>query len=469
MDNNSFRKWGHELVDWMADYFDQVENLPVKSPVKPGSIFKQIPDTPPKQSEDFENIIEDFKNIIIPGMTHWQSPGFMAYFTANNSYPSVLAEMLTATIGAQCMIWDTSPAATELEEMMMEWLKKIMHLPSEWHGVIQDTASTATLVAILSAREKYSDFNINNNGFKTYDNFRIYCSSETHSSIDKAVRISGVGSTNLVKIPTDAHLAILPDALEASILEDIQNNQKPICVIATIGTTGTTAMDPLEPIALLCKKYDIWLHVDGAYAGNVGILPECQDFFKGLHLADSYVFNPHKWLFVNFDCSAYFVKDKMHLIKTFNANPEYLKTNAENVHHYKDWGIQLGRRFRALKLWFVMRSFGVEKMQEKIREHIEWGKWLEIQITQNDQFELMAKRSINLVCFRYNPGKYSNLELNILNKKLMDTINASGQLYLSHTKIKEAFVIRMAPGQTYQEKHHIEAAWKLIIEISNTL
>ncbi len=370
IDQNEFRNQAHHFVDWMADYLENIEKFPVKSALNPGDIYKSIPAFPPDKPESIDHVFHDFQEIILPGITHWQSPNFFAYFPANSSYPSLLAEMLTATLGAQCMIWETSPAAAELEEKIMNWLKNMIGLPDNFHGVIQDTASTATLTALLTARERHTGYQINEQGFM-HNDFRIYCSTETHSSIEKAIKIAGFGRKNLVKIPVDENFRLNTESLVKAIDEDIKKNLKPLAIIATLGTTGSTAIDPLDKIAEIASAFNIWLHVDAAFAGTALILDEYRWMINGIEKVDSFVFNPHKWMFTNFDCSAYFVKDKEALINTFSIIPEYLKTKTTGkVNDYRDWGIQLGRRFRALKLWFVIRSFGLEGLKEKIRYHI---------------------------------------------------------------------------------------------------
>lgn len=465
--NQTFRKAAHELVDWMADFLENVEALPVKSLVKPKEIYNQLPENAPQESESMVTVFEDFKNIILPGMTHWQSPNFFAYFPANSSYPSLLAEMLMSTMGAQCMIWETSPAAAELEEKVMNWLKTMMNLPQHWEGVIQDTASTATLCAVLTAREKASQYNINQNGFENAAKYRIYCSTQTHSSIDKAVKIAGLGVENLVKIDVNDELSIDPKALEIAILNDIKNGFQPLFVMLALGTTSTVAIDKIRPVGALCEKHNIWLHLDAAYAGSALILPEYQDMIDGMEMADSFVFNPHKWLFTNFDCSAYFVKDVDALVNTFTILPEYLKTQTRGqVNDYRDWGVPLGRRFRALKLWFVIRNFGVKGLQEKLRFHIELAKDFEVKVKANDNFEIVYPRSLNGVFFRYKPQNINDLAtLNQLNETLLYTLNQSGKLYLSHTKVKGVYFIRMIIAQTNVEQRHVDAAW---VEICNT-
>ncbi len=405
-DHKKFREHAHQFVDWMADYLENIDSYPVKSNVKPGEIIDSIPSHPPIHSENINQIFEDFKEIILPGITHWQSPNFFGYFPANSSYPSLLAEMLTATLGAQCMVWETSPAAAELEEKVLNWLKGMIGLPDVFKGVIQDTASTATLVALLTAREKLTEYHINEVGF-SHNKFRIYCSSETHSSIEKAAKIAGFGKNSLVKIEVDDQFRMDSDKLELAIEKDLKDGLIPVCIIATLGTTGSTAIDPLEEIAEIASKFKIWLHVDAAFAGTALILDEFKWMIKGIERVDSFVFNPHKWMFTNFDCSAYYVKDKEALIKTFSINPEYLRTKTEGeVNNYRDWGIQLGRRFRALKLWFVIRNFGLEGLREKIRYHISLAEELEQKIFESENFEMVTARTLNLLCFRYKPQRY---------------------------------------------------------------
>ena len=471
MDNNEFRQYAHEFVDWMADYLDQVEKLPVKAQVNPGEIYNRLPEKAPLKGEPMAEIFIDFMNLILPGMTHWQSPNFFAYFPANSSYPSVLAEMLTATLGAQGMKWETSPAATELEERVMNWLKDMTGLPEYFHGVIQDSASTATLTAILTAREKHSEFQVNQKGMKWFDNFRVYCSTETHSSIEKAVKIAGIGSENLVKVGTDSEFRLDPGLLKQAIESDLKVGNKPICAIVTLGTTGVTAIDPLKDIADICSRYNIWLHVDAAFAGSALILPEYRWMIKGINNADSFVFNPHKWLFTNFDCSAYFVKDKFSLLRTLQVVPEYLRTqNQGRVNDYCDWGIPLGRRFRALKLWFVLRSYGVEALQAKLRNHIRMARELAEKIHQEDDFELVAPVTMSLVCFRYKPkGIEDENELNLVNERLLKEINASGKSYMSHAKVNGRFFIRMVIAQTNVEQRHVDQAWETITQYSRLI
>lgn len=470
LDNKSFREEAHKLVDWMADYMESVTENPVKSQVKPGEIINQLPAMAPTKGESFSAVFEDFKKIIIPGITHWQSPNFHAYFPGNSSYPSILGEMLTSTIAAQCMIWETSPAAAELEERVMDWLKSMIGMPEAWTGCIQDTASTATLAALLCAREHATNHEINKSGFYEIEKLRFYCSKETHSSIDKAVKILGGGASNLVKVASDDQLAIIPEDLERCILEDIKKGYQPAAVVAAIGTTGTLAIDPVRPIGQICQKHKIWLHVDAAYAGTALLLPEYRWMIDGVELADSFVFNPHKWMFTNFDCTAYLVRDKEALIRTFEILPEYLKTGTRGkVNDYRDWGIPLGRRFRALKLWFVIRDFGVEGLQQRLRDHISYANWLADQITNHEAFETVIEPTLNLVCFRYNPGGLSEERLEVFNSQLMQSINSSGKAYMTHTKVHGRYAIRMVMGQTYLQEHHIRSTWDLIQQCAQSV
>lgn len=464
MNNEEFRKNGHKLIDWIADYYQHIEQYPVKSKVKPKEIYNSLPASPPDTSEDFDEILADFDEKIMKGITHWQHPNFFAYFNANTSFPSILGELLTSAIGAQCMIWDTSPAAAELEERVCEWIKKASNLPEHWHGVIQDTASTATLCALLMAREKHSNFMINKYGFHAGSKYIIYCSSEAHSSIEKGVKIAGFGSDQIRKIKVDENFAMIPDELEKQINRDLNDGLMPLCVVSAVGTTGSHAIDPVRAISLIGKKYELFHHVDAAHAGNAAILSDCQWIIDGLELADTYVFNPHKWMFTNFDCSLFYTKNKDLLIKTFEILPEYLKTSVgKKVNDYRDWGIQLGRRFRALKLWFVLRSYGLEGIREKFKLHINMAQEFANKLKNDGRFELLAPVPLNLVCFRYHPsGNYSSEELNELNEKLEQNINATGKAYLTHTKLDGVYTLRVCIGQTHVEQRHVDGLFQLL-------
>ncbi len=466
MENEAFRKHAHEIVDWIADYFATIEQYPVKSKMLPGEVKAKLPLAPPEAGESTEAIFNDFRQIIMPGISHWQHPGWFAYFPANNSPASVLAEMLTAGLGVQGMIWDTSPAATELEEVVMNWLRDMIGLPAEFSGVIQDTASTATLCALLSAREKATSFEVNQKGFdKT---LRIYTSSHTHSSIEKGVKIAGFGRQNLVYVDVDENFALKPDMLQKAIAEDLQKGFVPCCVVATLGTTSSMAMDPVDEIAEICRQYDIWLHVDAAFAGTAAIVPQYREFMKGTEMADSFVFNPHKWMLVNFDCSAYFVKEPDILKRTFSIMPEYLKTSAdEKVNNYRDWGIQLGRRFRSLKLWFVIRNYGQEGIAAMVKKHVGLAQKFASWIREDGDFEILAPVNLSLVCFRYVKPGGSDTQLNESNKHLLERINASGEVYLTHTILNGKYCLRLSVGQRTTEEWHVKRVYELLKELTS--
>ncbi|OGF65095.1 MAG: amino acid decarboxylase [Candidatus Fischerbacteria bacterium RBG_13_37_8] len=467
MNKDEFRKHGYQFIDWIADYYEEVQKYPVRSQVQPDAIKKQIPETPPISGEPMEKLFEDFKEIILPGITHWQHPGWFAYFPANTSPPSILGEILTAGLGSQCMIWQTSPAAAELEERMMEWLRMMLQLPEGWEGVIHDTASTATLCALLTARERATNFESNQSGMRK--EMTVYASEEAHSSVEKDVKIAGYGKQYLRYIPADAAFALLPEKLEDMIRQDKRKGYMPACVIATVGTTSSAGIDPLEAIGQICCAEKVWLHVDAAYAGTAAILPKKRWILNGIEHADSFVFNPHKWMFTNFDCSAYFVKDPGALIRTFEIHPEYLKTGRDaQVKNFRDWGIQLGRRFRALKLWFVIRYYGVEQLQSMIREHIRLAQLFKEWIEKEPGFEVMAPVHLSLVCFRINDGRKEN-ELNELNKSLMEQINDTGKIFLTHTTLKGKYVLRLAVGQRMTQESHVQNAWEIIRKCAKSI
>ena len=464
-----FQKHSHELVDWMFSYLKEIEKYPIKPDIKPGEIYNALPEKPPMNGEAFDKIFKDFNEIIIPGITHWQSPNFHAFFPANNSYPSILAEMLISTIGAQCMMWDTSPSATELEQKVTEWIRDSIGLPSNWSGVINDTASVGTICSLLTARENHSKFKINSDGFSN-NKYKIYCSKETHSSIEKAVKIIGFGSKNLNKIDTDNNLSIDLKKLENQIIKDIESNYIPLAIISTYGTTGTVAFDSINEIALIAKKYRIWHHIDAAYAGSALFLDEYKKDINNIKYADSFLFNPHKWMLTNFDCSLYYVKDEEKLIKTLEIHPEYLKTSSKNIKNYKDWSIQLGRRFRALKLWFVIRSYGINGIKKYLKNHINLAKYLKDIILNDENFELTTKQNMNMINFRFNPKKSkNNSEINKLNIRLIDKLNKTGKIYLSHTMINEIYSIRMPIGSTTVGIENIKSSWKLIKKTSQDI
>jgi aromatic-L-amino-acid decarboxylase len=463
MTPEEFRRHAHELVDWMADYLADVGDLPITPSAAPGDIRRRLPATPPADGEPFARLFQDFRELIVPGMTHWNHPGWFAYFPGNTSPPSILGEMLTATMGAQCMSWVTSPAATELEQTAMDWLRQMIGLPEEFTGVIQDTASTATLVALLSARERATAGASGRDGMNGAPGLTVYASSEAHSSVDKGVKLAGYGLDRLRRVPTDAAFALDPAALDQAIERDVAAGLRPACVVATIGTTSSTAVDPVPAIAAVCRRHGVWLHVDAAYAGSAAIVPDLRGYFAGMEAADSIVLNPHKWLLTNFDCTAYYVRDREALLATFALTPEYLRTahDAEVV-NYRDWGIQLGRRFRALKLWFVIRSYGVEGLRAIIRRHVALAAELAGWVDASPDFERVAPVPFGLVCFRYRPAGRSERDLDALNERLLAAVNATRRVFLTHTRLGGRYVIRLVVGQRETQRRHVEEAWEII-------
>jgi aromatic-L-amino-acid decarboxylase len=459
------------MVDWMADYLAGVERYPVCSPAAPGEIAARLPAGPPEKAEPMAAIFRDFEEIVMPGITHWQHPGFFAYFPAGSSPPSVLAEMLTAALGVQGMVWQTSPAATEMETRVLDWLRAMIGLPEGFTGVIQDTASTATLCALLTARERATAGLANVEGLCEAGRLAVYCSAEAHSSVEKDVRIAGLGSANLRLIPIDASFAMIPEALEEAIRADVAEGCTPACVIATLGTTGASGFDPLRAIGEICRRHGVFLHVDAAWAGSALVLPEERWMIDGIEYADSFLFNPHKWLFTNFDCTAHFVRDTAALVRTLAIDPEYLRTAADDeVINYRDRGIQLGRRFRALKLWFVIRAYGVDGLRERIAGHIAMARNLAEKVKAETDFEVMAPARLALFCFRHLPEGLDDAEaIDGHNQRLVEALNATGALYLTHTRIGGAYAIRFCVGQLWTEQRHVDAAWKTIRETARSL
>jgi aromatic-L-amino-acid decarboxylase len=464
MSSEEFRRWGHAVIDWIADYQKNVEKYPVLSQLKPGEIRSKLPADPPQHGESFDAMLADVDRVVLPGITHWQSPNFYAYFPSNNSGPSILGDLLSSGLGVQGMLWATSPAATEVETHVLDWLVKMLGLPEQFlsssrgGGVIQDTASSASLCALLAARERATSFRSNKQGCG--DDLVAYTSSQAHSSIEKAMKIAGLGSDNLRLIGVDEKFALRPDELEKAIARDRRAGLKPCFVCATIGTTSSNAIDPIRRIGEICRREKIWLHVDAAMSGTAALCPEVRWTHDGVELADSYTFNPHKWMFTNFDCNCFYVADRKVLIETLSVLPEYLRNQATAtgaVIDYRDWHIQLGRRFRALKLWFVIRYYGVEGLQHHVREHLalaqEFARW----VAGDNDYEIAAPHPLNLVCFRHKAG-------DALNQTLMDRLNASGNLYLTHTKLSGKFTLRMCIGQAHTQRPHVEQAWKLIRE-----
>ncbi len=469
LSSSQFREEGKKIIDWIADYYEHIEKYPVLSQVKPGEIKEKLPENPPQKGESFDAMMRDLDEIIMPGITHWQSPNFYAYFPSNTSFPSILGDLVSSGLGVQGMIWATSPAATELETRVLDWLAGMMEMPEKFKstssggGVIQDTASTSALTAIIAARERATKFISNKSGVR--QKLVAYVSSQTHSSLEKAIKMAGIGSENLRVIGVDEQFAMQPELLEKQIQEDKSNGFQPFFVCATIGTTSSNAIDPVRTIGVICQKENCWLHVDAAMAGTAMLCPEFRHLKDGVELADSYCFNPHKWMFTNFDCDVFWVANRNELIHTFSILPEYLKNKATEsgaVFDYRDWHVQLGRRFRSLKLWFVIRHYGIEGLQFHIRKHVELAQKFAGWVEQSGDFELVLEPPLNLVCFRHKSDDAFNM-------KLMNTINETGKAFFTHTKLKEQVVLRMSIGQTHTEEKHVQDTWELILNSAKSL
>jgi aromatic-L-amino-acid decarboxylase len=469
MSAEEIRENGLKLLDWMQDYYNGIERYPVMSQLQPGDVRAKLPESAPTIGESFDEVLKDLEKIIVPGLTHWQSPNFFAYFPANASGPAILGELLSAILGVQGMIWATSPACTELETQVLDWLVDMLQLPGKFKstedggGVIQDTASSASLCALLAARERTTNFQSNAKGCD--GKLVVYASEQAHSLVEKAVKIAGLGMNNLRIVPVDENFAMIPEQLSKMISDDRAAGKIPCFVNATVGTTSSNAMDPLDKIGEICRQENIWLHVDAAMSGTAAICPEFRLIHKGLEYADSYCFNPHKWMFTNFDCDCFYVADRKVLINTLSVLPEYLKNKATEsgaVFDYRDWHIPLGRRFRSLKLWFVIRHYGVEGLQYHIRKHVEMAQDFTRRVEEDPRFELAAPVPLNLVCFRHKDG-------DVFNEKLVERLNKSGKIYLTHTKLDGQYTIRMSIAQTHTDYQHIEKAWELISQMTDQL
>jgi aromatic-L-amino-acid decarboxylase len=463
MTTDEFRKQGHAVINWIADYYEHIEDFPVLSQVQPGDIRSTLPDSPPKKGRSYEDILEDMDHFM-PGITHWQSPNFHAYFPCATSGPAILGDLISTGLGIQGMLWATSPACTEVETHVLDWLVDMMALPSKFKsnstggGVLQDTASSSSLVALIAAREKASGGMINENGYNR--KLTVYTSTQAHSSIEKGVKIAGMGKNSLRLVEVDDTFAMSPNHLRKLIETDITNGLKPAFVCATTGTTSSTAFDSIQDIGEICAEYGIWLHVDAAMAGPAALCPEFRYIHNGLEFAQSYNFNPHKWMLTNLDCSVFYVSNRKALIDAMSILPEYLKnkaTDSGSVFDYRDWGIPLGRRFRALKLWHVINYYGVEGLQEHIRGHVVNTQTLKSWIEIDKRFEIMAPSPLNLICFRHKNG-------NSFNERLLNTLNGSGRLYLTHTKLNNQFVIRFSIGQATTTLDHLKKSWAFILE-----
>lgn len=467
MSVEEFRNQGYKFIDWICSYITNIEDYPVLSESNPGEIREKLPAQAPEKGESIDSILEDFDRTIMPGITHWNHPKFFAYFSISSSFPAMLGEMLSNAVNVNGMLWKTSPSATELEEAVGAWLRDMLHLPEEFFGMIVDTASISSLYALTAARERIKGLDIRLNGYPTGDQSRpicIYCSDQAHSSIDKAGIVLGFGLENIKRIPSDENFRMRTDLLEQAIREDIDAGKTPAAVVATIGTTSTTSIDPVPEIGRICRKYDLWFHVDGAYGGIASIIPEFSHLMDGFEYVDSYVTNPHKWLFVPIDLSMFYFRDRDLFKKAFSMVPEYLTTaESEVATDYMNYGVQLGRRFRSLKLWFVLRYFGREGIINRLRESIRLAKLFESQVLKTDGFETMAPVPFSTICFRYNPGNLSDGELERVNAALMDNVNGSGSVYISHTKLNGKYTLRFAIGNIRTNEEHIMEAWKKIV------
>ncbi len=468
MPSEEFRKKGHELVDWMADYLRDVGNYPVLAQIEPGDVKKQLPDEPPLKGEDMSEIYKDLDKIIMPGMTHWNHPRFMAYFNSSASGPGILAEMVASTFNINGMLWKSCPAATELEEVTLNWLRKMIGMPENYWGIIYDGASSSSLHAIAAARENLPEYKLREKGMTGRNDvkrLRLYASEHAHSSVDKGAITVGVGLEGIRKIPVDENFAMLPGELEAAVKEDLEKGWLPFCVVATVGTTSTTSVDPVPAIADICEKYDIWLHVDAAHAGSTAILPEMRNYFEGCDRADSFVLNPHKWMFVPIDLSVFYTRRPDILERAFSLVHEYLKTGEDDeVYNYMNYGIQLGRRFRSLKLWFLIRNFGVEGIQERIREHLRLGRLFAGWIDESPDFQRLAPVPFSTICLRAVVEGLGDLQLNEFNRKLMDAVNASGKVFLSHTKLNDKFTIRVVISSVRTTEDDVREVFELLKE-----
>ncbi|MGF6882456.1 aromatic-L-amino-acid decarboxylase [Nocardia sp. GAS34] len=468
MTAEEFRRHGRAVVDWIADYWERVESLPVRSRVQPGEVRGQLPSTPPQVGEPFDAVLADLDTIVVPGLTHWQHPGFFAYFPTSTSGPAVLAELLTSGLGVQGMLWQTSPACTELEQHVLDWLAEMLALPEKFTfagtggGVIQDTASSAILVALVAALHRVSGGQVARDGVAR-GRYAVYTSTQAHSALEKGVRISGLGTSSIRLIETRPDLSMDPDALREAMKTDAVQGIIPVMVMATAGTTSTGALDPVEPIGRICREYGVWLHVDAAYAGVAAVCPELRWIHQGVAAyADSYATNPHKWMLTAFDCDACYVADRKALVGALSVLPEYLRNTATDsgaVVDYRDWQVPLGRRFRALKLWAVIRCYGVEGLRTHVRHSVALAQQFAAWVAADERFELMAPHPLSLVCFRLRGPDEPN-------QRLLEALNASGRIYLSHTVVRGAFTLRLAIGGTATRYEHVSGAWDHISRIA---
>ena len=464
MNPEEFRQAGHQLIDWIADYRAQVDKFPVRSKLEPGGVRAKLPTAPPIEPEPFEGIFSDLEEIILPGLSHFQSPNFFGYFPANGHLASVLGDYLSTGLGALGLSWQSSPALTELEEVVTDWMRQMVGLSNAWSGVIQDTASTCTLLALICAREHASNYSLSRGGLQgEAASLIVYVSQQSHSSVEKAALLAGFGRENLRFIDTDENYAMKSNALNEAILTDLEHGLVPCAVVATTGTTTTTALDPIDAIAKIAREHNLWLHVDAAMAGSAMILPECRWMWQGIEEADSLVFNPHKWLGAAFDCSLYYVRDPQHLIRVMSTNPSYLQSAVDDkVKNLRDWGIPLGRRFRALKLWCLIREQGVEKLQARLRRDLANAQWFAEQVRSTPNWSFLAPVPLQTICVRHEPQGLEGDELDKHTQTWVERVNSSGQAYLTPATLDGKWMVRVSIGSLLTERPHVEALWELM-------
>jgi len=466
VDADEFRRFGHQLIDWIADYRDRVGNLPVMARTAPGEIRKQLPASPPESPESFDRMLADLDRVVVPGLSHWAHPQFFGYFPCNGDLSSVLGDFASTGLGVLGLAWQSSPALSEIEEVATDWLRQMLGLSTAWSGVIQDTASTSTLVALLCARERTTGFALARGGLQGEARpLVIYGSQQSHSSVEKAALLCGVGREHVRLIRCDAAYAMRPDALAEAIDADLAANRLPCAVVATTGTTATTAIDPIAAIAEIAKRHGLWLHVDAAMAGSAMILPECRDLWRGIEAADSVVINPHKWLGAAFDCSVYYVRDADHLVRVMSTSPSYLKSAADEVvKNLRDWGLPLGRRFRALKLWFLIREQGISGLQARLRRDIANAKWLEAQVRATPDWSVLAPVPLQTVCVRHEPAGVTGDALDAHTRAWVDRVNQSGVAYLTPATLDGRWMCRVSVGAIQTERAHVENVWRAMQE-----
>jgi aromatic-L-amino-acid decarboxylase len=464
MNAEEFRRIGHQVIDWISDYRERVETLPVRSPVEPSAVRLQLPAAPPNKPDNFDQIFRDLEDIIVPGLSHWQHPSFFGYFPSNSELASVLGDYLSTGLGVVGLSWQSSPALTELEEVVTDWMRQMVGLSNEWSGVIQDTASTSTLVALICARERASDFALARGGLQSMPKpLLVYVSPHSHSSVEKAALLAGFGRENIRTIEADGEYAMKAEVLAEAIRRDKQEGFIPCAVVATVGTTATTALDPLGAITQVARPDNIWVHVDAAMAGSAMILPECRWMWKGIESADSLVFNAHKWLGAAFDCSLYYVRDPEHLVRVMSTNPSYLRSGVDSqVKNLRDWGIPLGRRFRALKLWLLIREQGLEGLQKRLRRDLANAKWLAAEVQATPHWRVLAPVALQTVCVRHEPPGLEGEALDAHTQSWCERVNASGRAYLTPAMLDGRWMVRISIAGLTTERGHVQALWTLM-------